>query len=149
MDEGAWGALALTLTLLGGIYTWVAWTRRGLAAALRGAGLTLLPVAALLTGVLEMLTEIGGAVGDWAVELALSPSLWIGVGLAGVSAVLFVVAGFMHDKVGTSPRPPRAKGVEAPGKPAELAVGQAPKGASAIDDEMAEIEAILRKRGIT
>ena len=32
MDEAAWGALALTLTLLGGIYTWVSYQRRGLAA---------------------------------------------------------------------------------------------------------------------
>ena len=50
MDEAAWGALALALTLLGGIYTWVSSRRRGLAAGVRGAGLTLLPVAAWLTG---------------------------------------------------------------------------------------------------
>ena len=86
MDEAAWGALAITLTLLGGLYTYAAYQRRGLTAALRGAGLTLLPVAAWLTGVLELLTEVGDAVGDWAVKLAFSPSLWAGVALAGVSA---------------------------------------------------------------
>ena len=78
MDEAAWGALALTLTLLGGIYTWVAYQRRGLAAGLRGGAITLLPLAAWLTGILELITEIGGAVGDWAIDLALDPRLWIG-----------------------------------------------------------------------
>ena len=46
MDEAAWGALTLSLTLLGGIYTWFAFRSRGFVAGLRGVGFTLLPVAA-------------------------------------------------------------------------------------------------------
>ena len=52
MDEAAWGALALALTLMGGIYTYVAYQRRGLTAAVRGGAITLLPLAAWLTGLL-------------------------------------------------------------------------------------------------
>lgn len=153
MDEAAWGALALTLTILGGLYTWFAYQRRGLAAGMRGAALTLLPVAAWLTDVLKLLTRIGDAVGDWAVKLAFSPSLWAGLVLGGVSVVLFVVSGFMADRnLGTTPRgrkqskPGAAKRGEltaAPPEPAEAPLD------SGVDAEMAEIEAILRKRGIT
>jgi hypothetical protein len=153
MDEAAWGALAITLTLLGGFYTYVAYRRRGVTAALRGAGLTLLPVAAWLTGVLELLTEIGDAVGGWAMKLALSPSLWAGVALAGFAVVLFVVSGFLAKRgLGSKPKTPKAA------RPARKALppAEAKPSAPVVDDrvdgvdaEMAEIEAILRKRGIT
>jgi hypothetical protein len=150
MDEAAWGALAITLTLLGGLYTYVAYQRRGLAAALRGAGLTLLPVAAWLTGVLELLTEIGDAVGDWAVKLAFTPSLWAGVALAGFAVVLFVVSGFLAKRgVGSKPKAPKAPRSERKAlRPAD-AKPAAPVLDDPVDAEMAEIEAILRKRGIT
>ena len=158
MDEAAWGALALTLTILGGLYTWFAYQRRGLAAGMRGAALTLLPVAAWLTDVLKLLTRIGDAVGDWAVRLAFSPSLWAGLVLGGVSVVLFVVSGFMADRnLGTTPRGRKESKPGAPksGAPKRGELTAAPPASteppldSGVDAEMAEIEAILRKRGIT
>jgi hypothetical protein len=150
MDEAAWGALAITLTLLGGLYTYVAYQRRGVVAALRGASLTLLPVAAWLTGVLELLTEIGDAVGDWAVKLALSPSLWAGVALAGFAAVLFVVSGFLARRgVGSKPKAAKPPRSERKALPQAGARPSAPVVDDGVDAEMAEIEAILRKRGIT
>jgi hypothetical protein len=154
MDEAAWGALALTLTLLGGLYTWFAYRRRGLAAGMRGAALTLLPVAAWVTDVLKLLTRIGDAVGDWAIKLAVSPSLWVGVALGGVSVVLFVVSGFLANRdIGTKPRRAEEgkKAKRAAPKPGELPAAP-PASApldSGVDAEMAEIEAILRNRGIT
>jgi hypothetical protein len=155
MDEAAWGALALALTLLGGFYTYLTYQRRGPTPALRGAGLTLLPVAAWLTGGLRLLTEVGDAVGDWAVRLAFSPSLWAGVVLAGLAVVLFVVSGFLGQRdIGTRPRTPQ--GTEpGPGRPEArgktkgkgLPAAPAPAADPMVDD-LAEIEAILRKRGI-
>src|SRR5689334_12235075 len=47
VDDVVWGALTVTLTLLGGLYTWFAFRRRGFVAGLRGVGLTLIPVALL------------------------------------------------------------------------------------------------------
>jgi len=150
MDEAAWGALAIALTLVGGVYTWFAYQRRGLTAAVRGGAITLLPVAAWLTGVLELVADIGGAVGDWALDLAFSPSMWIGAGLAGLAAVLFVVSGFLGNRgVGQKPTVPKAerKALPQPGTRATPPI--VPDPASGVDAEMAEIEAILRKRGIT
>ena len=42
-------------------------------AGLRGVGFTLIPVALLLTDTLQMVTRIGDAVGDWAVQPGLQP----------------------------------------------------------------------------
>jgi hypothetical protein len=137
VDEATWAALTLTLTAIGAVWTWFAFRRRGLAAALRGAAFTLLPPAAFLTGTLEMFTEIGGSVADWATHLVLSPVVWLGVILAGVSGVLFVVSGVLRSRQLVSAEP--AGELKAPGRKAQPPV----------DDEMAEIEAILRKRGIT
>jgi hypothetical protein len=154
MDEAAWGALALTLTLLGGIYTYVSYQRRGLAAGLRGGAITLLPVAAWLTGILELLTEIGGAVGDWALDSAFDLRLWIGAALAGVSVVLFVVSGVLADRgVGAKPKEPKAAKARSDARKSLPTAGPTP-GAPVVDDGTdlgvdAEIEAILRRRGIT
>lgn len=150
MDDAAWGALAAALTLLGGIYTWIAYQRRGVTAAVRGAGLTLIPIAAWLTGLLELVGDIGGAVGDWALALAFSPSMWIGTGLAGVAVVLLVVSGYLGNRgVGAKPKAPKVPRAERKALPPTGSTSAPPAVNDGVDAEMAEIEAILRKRGIT
>lgn len=145
VDDVTWGALTLTLTLVGAIWTWFAFRNRGLASGVRGAAFTLLPAAAWLTGTMEMVTEIGGSVADWATHLVFSPIVWAGVVLTGLSVVLFGVSGAMGERgLGTGSRQAR---------PA-LGRGRGDsrrdrKGAPAIDDDLADIEALLKKRGIT
>lgn len=144
MDDVTWGALTVTLTLLGGLYTWFAFRRRGFVAGLRGVGLTLLPVALLLTDTLRMVSRIGDAVADWALHLAFSPATWLGVVLAGVSVVCFVVAGFLANRSGPS-APTRREAQPLP-------EGRGQKAAPVVpgpDPEMDEIEALLRKHGIS
>jgi hypothetical protein len=149
VDDASWAALTLSLTVLGGIWTWISFRRRGLASGLRALAFTLLPLAAYLTKTLQMFTRIADAIGSWAAHLVFSPAVWAGVVLAGVSILLFVVSGALrsrqlgrtrrHDKVGDAPaRELPAKRSPAAGKPAP-----------APDDDMAEIEALLRKRGIS
>jgi hypothetical protein len=151
VDEVTWGALTLTLTAIGAVWTWFAFRRRGVAAGLRGAAFTLLPPAAFLTGTLEMFTEIGGSVADWATHLVFSPVVWLGIVLAGVSGVLFVVSGALRARQGGDATPGRdlaASGSDRAAGKGELPASRR-KGEPAIDDDLAEIEAILRKRGIT
>lgn len=145
VDEVTWGALTLTLTAVAGLWTWFAFRRRGLASGLRGAAFTLLPAAAWLTGTMEMFTEIGGSVADWATGLALSPVVWVGIVLAGLSVVLFGASSALRSR-GRGGRPAAVEGDQprrtlppAQGRPAE----------PVLDDDLADIEAILRKRGIT
>ena len=146
MDEAAWGALTLSLTVLGGIYTWFAFRSRGFVAGLRGVGFTIIPVALLLTDTLEMATKIGSAVGDWVGGFAFSPASWLGIILAVLSVTCFVAAGFIAE------RGAGASASEAKPSRKELAKGKGTKKEpvlSDVDPEMAEIEALLRKRGIT
>src|SRR3954468_2670096 len=76
-DAAAWGALALALSILLGVVTFFRWRSRGAAAGLRGAGFTILPVAAWLTGVLELAFDIADSVGRWAVHVVFSPAVWL------------------------------------------------------------------------
>jgi hypothetical protein len=143
VDEAAWGALTLSLTVLGGIYTWFAFRSRGFVAGLRGVGFTIIPVALLLTDTLQMVTKIGSAIGDWALHLAFSPVNWLGIILAVLSVTCFVAAGFLSDR-GVSAE-------KAPDEPARKSLGKGTKKDPlfADDPELAEIEALLRKRGIS
>jgi hypothetical protein len=142
VDDVAWGVLTLGLTLLGGIYTWFAYQRRGLAAGMRGAAITLLPLAAYLTKTLKMFTRIADAIADWATSLVFSPVVWLGVVLAGVSMVLFVVSGMIAAR--SAPRKEVRKGKRGKELPKSRRAEPAVQ-----DDDMADIEAILRNRGIT
>jgi hypothetical protein len=137
VDDVAWGALALSLTLLGGIWTWFAYRRRGFAAGLRGVAFTLLPLAAYLTKTLQMLGEVGDAVADWATSLVFSPQVWLGIVIAGIAGVLLVVSGWLAGRRDDTPKQVRGKKTEAV------------ESSAIVDDDMADIEAILRKRGIS
>ena len=145
MDDVTWAALTATLTVLGALWTVHAFRHRGAASALRALGLTLLAPAAYLTGTLEMFSEIGSSVGRWAVHLVFSPMVWLGIVLAGVSVVCLGVSGVLRNRGAASLEAPRGRKT-ARELPEARRSG---RGEPAIDDDLAEIEAILKKRGIT
>lgn len=152
MDDVTWGALAFILTVLGGGYTYWAFRNRGVAAGTRGAALTLLPAAAWLTDTLKMLTEVVDAVAGWATHFAFSPTSWAGIILAGLSAMLFGVSGYVGRR---GARPVDAADPSAPkatatpkNRSGELGRSKG-RAAPAIDDDLSEIEAILKNRGIS
>lgn len=147
MDEATWAALAATLTVLGLAWTYVSYQRRGAVAAMRALGFTALPVAAWLTGTLEMFTEIGGSVADWASGLVLSPITWSGIGIAGFGIVLIVISGYLRDRqLGQEPTAGPTKSLPPTG-PAR-GRSAAPIVDDAGGDLDADIEAILKRRGI-
>lgn len=154
-DEATWTAVAAVLTALGAAWTVYAWRHRGVASGIRGAGLTLLPVAAWATGSLRMFSEILGSIVDWATGLVFSPLVWGGVSLLGLSVVLLVVAGFMGSRgVGGRREEPSGSGgrTEQTGRAGsreELPASSAPEQGPVVDDDMDEIEEMLRRRGIT
>jgi hypothetical protein len=143
VDDASWAALTLSLTVAGGIWTWFAFRRRGLVSGTRALGFTLLPLAAYLTKTLQMFTGIAGEIGDWATSLVWNPMVWSGIVVGAVGIGLIMVSGALRTRQvakadGTDPRELPAKRTSEAGQPA-----------LAGDDDMAEIEAILRKRGIS
>jgi hypothetical protein len=146
-------AFALVLTALGGGATWVAWKRRGTAAAVRGLAWTLLPLAAWLTGTLRLAVNVASDVGDWAAHLVFSPSVWLGIILAGISVVLFGTAGALRSRSAGKKAVEAKPGAVASADTAPQVAAKKPKtakkkasGEEALDDD---IEAILRRHGIS
>jgi len=135
-----WTVLALLLSGAGGFWTVHAFRTRGVASGLRAAGLTLLPLAALMTGTLELLVDLGVDIGDWAVGLVFSPLVWLGIILTGTAVLLFGAGTLLQRRA--LPATPERKALPKAG-------GGASKGAPAIDDDLADIEAILKRRGIS
>lgn len=153
----AWLPLTGGLTLLGLIASWFAWRRRGVAAGLRGAAWSLLPVAAYLIGATELLWRFGSAIGSFASSFIFSARVWSGVIVIVVAVIFFVVSGVLRrgrrgkqdgqggrtGALATS----AGGGVAGNGKPAKLSGGKG-KPTAPLDDDMKDIEAILRRRGI-
>ncbi|SED18095.1 hypothetical protein SAMN04489844_3853 [Nocardioides exalbidus] len=149
MEASTWAALTAALTVAGAIWTWIAFRRRGAVNGLRALGFTLLPAAAWLTGTLEMVVEIGGSVTDWATSLVFDVRTWVGVGLAGLAVVLYVISGFLRDRQLGKAQAGGGKAATKPGARESLPPSSArAAGGSPIDDDLADIEALLRKRGI-
>lgn len=147
MDEATWAALAATLTLMGLVWTYVSYRRRGAIAAMRALGFTTLPVAAWLTGTLEMFTEIAGSVTDWGTGLVLNPITWTGIGLASLGVVLIFVSGYLRNR--QLGRAQNGSTGAAPTQPLpEARSTRTSRSEPVVDDDLADIEAILKRRGI-
>jgi len=150
MSGVLWFSLSLAITVLGLMGSWAAVRKRGIASGMRGAAWSLVPLAAYLTGVTKFLTD-----------LVFSPVKWAGVMLVGVGGVFYVVSGVMLRKgdesaAGRGGRrgaegpaevssPGRGKGRPAVEKPSKASKAPAD---TTVDADMAEIERILRGRGI-
>jgi hypothetical protein len=174
----AWLPLTAGLTAIGFILSYYAWRRHGTRSALHWAAWSLLPIAAYLTGSIEMFWKIGTAIGDFASGFVFSPVKWAGVGVAGLAVVLFLSTGGRRrrkaarlarkearagqetdaatpstslERAADGPTqalpaarlPESAKAPAGAKKPAK-----AGRGAAADDDDMKDIEEILRKRGL-
>jgi hypothetical protein len=157
----AWFPLCGGLTVIGLVASWFAWRRRGAAAGLRGVAWSLLPVAAYLTGAIEMLWKMGTAVSSFAASFIFSPKVWSGVIVAGASALLFVVSGALRRRRAgkaskVAPSGPAGLPAAKPGQSLTPARGSAVKarvgkgnGKGDDDDEFGDVAQILRRHGIS
>ena len=149
-DEVAWFPLCGGLTAVGLVASWLAWRRRGVAAGLRGAAWSLLPLAAYLTGAVKMLWRIGTAVADWVGGFVFSPKVWSGIVLVGLAIVLYMVSGALRRRAPSRGRTAGSAATRGEVAPAgRRAVEPARKPAAAPDDDFSEVEEILRRRGIS
>ena len=148
IDSSTWQALGVTLSVVGLLLSALVWRRRGPASGLRAVAWSLLPAAAGLTGTLRLAWNLSDEVASWAVRLVFSPVVWAGIVLAGVSVALFGVSAAMRNRgVGGG----KKGGSKEKSLPAERSTPPARPPAAksgADDDDMEDIEAILRKHGI-
>jgi hypothetical protein len=140
IDDVTWYALGLMLTGGGLAWSYLRLRRHGLAAGVRAAAWSLLPLALALTGTLKLAGQLLEDIGNWATHLVFSPVVWLGIVLGGVSVLLFGASAMIGRRQGGKPE----AGATASSLPARS--GRQP--ATPIDEDMADIEAILRKHGI-
>lgn len=153
--------LCVGLTLLGVILTGFAWRRGNKGRVVQGVGLALAPIALYFSGLLRLLWNGVVAVGNWAAHVILSPTIWFGLGLLALCVVLWVVGGLVarrfpgkKKKVAAAARTSTAPAVVTGPSRAGAGAGKTRAGTSAgatappVDDDMAEIEALLKSRGI-
>jgi hypothetical protein len=151
--------ICLALTAVGLIAAWGRWRRKSPRAGVRMLAWAVLPMAFYLTGLADLAERIGSAFTKFGAAFVFSPKTWLGVVIAGVALLLLLVSGGL-------PKVPRRKGSKAvkqdgsapeaaPGKssgPQALTTGTGrtrKQAAADPDDDMADVEAILRRRGIS
>jgi hypothetical protein len=142
MNDALLFTISLAVTALGLLASWAAARRRGPASGLRGAAWSLVPLGAYLTGLTKFLSD-----------LVFSPVKWAGVIVLGLGGVLYMTSGVMLRRgAGTAPEvePGRDTG------PAPAKAGRRPASRAAVDGrrppadpDLAEIEQILKNRGIS
>ncbi len=137
-------ALSCALSTAAGVWTFLSWRRRAYRSVVRGVALVILPFGLLFTGTLTLAMRILDAITLWATRLAFSPSVWLGAGMVVVSVGMLLLA--RRAPAGSAKRAstPTVRGSSGAG-----ALPAASSTADPVDADMAEIEAILRKRGIT
>ncbi len=144
--------------------------RRRFAAATRIAAFSLVPVGLAMAGLIGLGGKIVKAVGTWAADLVLDPTVWAGFAVLAVAFVLYVVGRLAGGKrAGRKERRAAARAQETPaaaGRPGAPAIGAGaassttPESKSAStgqgkrpasgggDEDFSDIEAILKKHGI-
>ncbi len=138
-----------------------AWRRR-FRAATRLAAISLLPVGLYLAGLITLARKIGTAVGVWAADLVLKPTVWAGFAVIAVAVVLYLASRIGRDRSGrkaarggtddASVAPASsARAIPPAGRtPAVPTASRQPEksGKAGKGGEFDDIEAILRKHGI-
>jgi hypothetical protein len=160
------GAICVAISAAGLIASWVAWRKRGAISGMRGVAWSLIPLVAYLTNSVLLIGRIASAISRFAGAFVLSPKTWAGVIVLAIALLLFVVSGGLpllnwrkaRDRRKVASRAADGDGAVAPrggaGAAGSTAAVEAPRRKAAAprgsepDDDMSEVEAILRNRGI-
>jgi len=140
--------LCVGLSLLGVIATGIAWRRGNKGRVIQGIGLALAPIALYFSGLLRLLWNAIVALGTWASKIIFSPPVWFGLSLLGLCIVLWVVGGLLARRSSAAKSKEVSTQSTANALPSKKSAGKAGRTQPPVDEEMAEIEALLKSRGI-
>jgi hypothetical protein len=155
------GPVCIAVTVIGLYLSYRAWRRKGSRSAMRGVAWSLLPTAAWATHSVHLIGQIGSAIVQFAQSFVFSPKAWIGVVLIVISVLLFLVSGGipMLQRGRRSKAVDRGQSADGSGAPASVtdkgrgkkAIAPRAKNpaAAGADDDMSDVESILRRHGIS
>jgi hypothetical protein len=145
----AWTITGVVLTLVLLALVPMVWRRWGAIPGLHMTAFALLPAAFGMTGLLTLIGRLGRAIGSFATHLVFSPTVWFGFSLIGASVLIEGLVRVLRNRgVGTQggARKPATQSPAVGGKPRAV---EPARRKPAADDEFADIEEILRRRGIS
>ncbi|WP_406280210.1 hypothetical protein [Embleya sp. NBC_00896] len=159
------GALCMALTGLGLVIAVQKARQRRFLNATRWTAAALFPIGLYLTGLATLARRVGSAATDWATDLAFGIKAWGGVAILAFAVMLLMIARMVGGRKDASGKDSSATaspdlsaltgGAGASGalprtqQPKPTAAPRSRRSArSEIDDEFADIEELLRKRGI-
>jgi hypothetical protein len=144
--------VCLTVTIVGLVLSFLAWRKKGARSALRGIAWSLLPLAMWLTNSVGLVGRIGSAIVRFGTAFVFSPKAWLGVILVAISVLLFLISGGIPLFTGTRKRNKarrrQARDRDRDQEPAAIDRPQRQPAGPAADDDLGDVEEILRRRGI-
>jgi len=145
-------SVCVALTAAGLAISWLRWRRKGAVSGLRAIAWSLLPLAVYLVNAVRLVHQIVSAVASFAGSFVFSPKTWAGVILLGGAVLLFLGTGGIPM---IRWRKSRGKGKKAAavgaagGAQLPAVTGKGKRAAAAPpDDDLSDVEEILRRRGI-
>jgi len=169
------GAVCVAITAVGLVLSWRIWRNGGASRGMRAVAWSLIPLAVYLTSAVLLIGRLVSAVVRFAGAFVFSPKSWAGVAVLGVIAVLFLASGGpplmnwrkarerrklakARARAGDSGDARQAVAVGSRTEPMGTAPAQRAKaparmsgsgsGSGAADDDMSDVQEILRRRGI-
>jgi cytochrome c oxidase assembly factor CtaG len=156
----ATGTTCLIVTIVGLILSAWAWKAKGPRSGMRGVAWSLLPIVMYLTGAIRLVGRLGSAIVQFAGSFVFSPKAWLGVILFFVAALLFMVSGGIPLLKGGRKRQRRKQQASRsrrqpdPGQPPARSqttmppAGPPPAQSGPPEDDLSDVQEILRRRGI-
>lgn len=153
------GGICVAASAVGLVLSWMIWRKKGASRGARAVAWSLLPLAAYLTGAVRLLGTLVSAIVRFSGSFVFSPKSWAGVIVVGVAALLFLSSGGLpllnrrkarerrklaaaagqREDAGRDDGSPKA--ITRPNR-------KAPVPGGSDDDDMGDVQEILRRRGI-
>ena len=145
-----WLPWTILLSAVGAFATWRAFKNGDRGAIVRRFGWTLLPWGLYFMGLIRFTVRVFDAIADWAAGFAFSPLAWLGVGLSVVSFLMIGGGALLSGFRGRRKAKSRSVEGKAPKQVKETPSKDKPskKKAEPADENVDDIEAILRRHGI-
>ncbi|HLR84084.1 MAG TPA: hypothetical protein VK059_03990 [Nocardioidaceae bacterium] len=148
----AWLPWTILLSAIGLFATWLAFRNGDRGAVVRRLGWTLLPWGLFFMGLIRFTVRVFDAVADWAAGFAFSPLSWLGVGLSVVAVLMIgggaILTGFRGRRKAKSSGRAKAPSSGSAKAPEQVSEKPSRKKAEPVDEDVDDIEAILRRHGI-
>ncbi len=145
-------AVCAGLSLVGIVITALIWKSAGVRTVVWWLGLSLVPIAVYLLGLVPLAVDGYETLRRWYGTLAVTPLVWTGVALGGLGVLLMLVSRVIPARPRrTTAVPPAADRRAVPATPARpgAVATRGPAGpATPSDSELDEVTEILRRRGI-